>query len=541
LGFGYSPHLNIWIKVEIFNNSNDKITKIIEYESALTSSVEFFDNLIPIKWDGYNIGGVKESIFPYVKITLKPKEKKTIYIKAHSDITTLIVKLNLLNKDYFLKKEQKHQFILAFFLGAIIVIISYNFIIFITTRNIRYLLYVLFFLSISFHNFLYKGIAKIFIEGETLRQIMDYATFIVALPALFIVLFTQHMLELKTNYPKLNKIINYATITFIIATLLAFFLELHKLRSLFVIIYLLFGLYATIYAFIHKNRQAKFIIIGWFFYITSALLMYLSSLGIFEYTKYCPYYVSIALILEALVFSLSLADKIKQLEEENIKKEKEQKKELEKLVKIRTKELEKALDEKELLLKELNHRVKNSIQTILTFLRMQIRKNDDQKTIKILNAIKDRVYSIDKLYELLHIQDDIYYIRPYEYFSLLTDYLESNFYEIEADINIDVDINLKLKSNIAIYLGFILNEALTNSFKYAFKQNSNNKIDIKLKKVNKKYIFIIKDNGIGYNINNIKKSIGLTIIETIALEQLEGSLKIETKNGVTIQIIWSEK
>jgi len=533
--------MNIWIKIEIFNNSNDKIVKIIEYENALTSSVEFFDGLVPIKWDGYNIGGIKDSIYPYAQISLNPKEKKTIFIKAHSDITTLIVKLNLLNKDYFIKKEQKHQFILAFFLGAIIVIISYNFIIFITTKNIRYLLYVLFFLSISFHNFLYKGIAKIFIAGETLRDIMQYTTFIVAMPALFIVLFTQHILDLKKYYPKLNKTINIATFIFIISTILAYMLELHQLRSFFVIIYLLFGLYSTIYAFIKKNRQAKFIVTGWFFYISSALFMYLSSLGVFEYTKYIPYYVSIALILEALVFSLSLADKIKQLEEENIKKEKEQKKELEKLVKLRTKELEKALDEKELLLEELNHRVKNSIQTILSFLRMQIKKTDNEKTIKILKGISNRIYSIDKLYELLHLNESKNYINPYDYFTLLADNLERNFYNIDVDIDIYVDTNLTFKSEVAIFLGFILNEAITNSYKYAFKQNSNNKIIITLKKENNRYILLIKDNGIGYNINSVKKSVGLKLIETIALEQLEGNLSINTTNGVAIKITWSDK
>ena len=255
LGLGYSPPLNLWIKVEITNSSNDTITKILEYENALTSSIEFFsaNPIMPLKWDGLLVGGIKDTIYPYLELTFEPQETKIIYIKAHSDITTLIAKLNLLNKDVFLKKEQKRQFILAFFLGALTLIIIYNFIFYIFTRYIRYLYYVLFFVTITLHNILYQGVAKLFIPANILQKILEFVPLIVALPVLFLVLFTQSVLELPKYYPRLNKILNIATIIFIIVTIIVYIFNMHTLRSIFVIIYLSIAFSIVVYSFFKKK------------------------------------------------------------------------------------------------------------------------------------------------------------------------------------------------------------------------------------------------------------------------------------------------
>jgi len=97
-----------------------------------------------------------------------------------------------------------------------------------------------------------------------------------------------------------------------------------------------------------------------------------------------------------------------------------------------------------------------------------------------------------------------------------------------------------LNSEYIVYCGLIVNEAVTNAFKYAFKNRSDGKIEVSLYEQKDKYHLSIKDNGNGFK-DNSKNSLGLYIIEILATIQLEGSLNIKKDNGVKIDIIWEKK
>ena len=547
LGFGYSPDLTVWVKFQLENKSDKKIDKIIEYANPLTTDVTFFDpQSNQTHKDGLiHISPNRESLNPIFAITLEPHSSKTFYIKAYSHIITLIVSVNLWDKKSFYSHEIKHQFILAMFFGAMGIIILYNFLIYWGTREISYLYYVLFFVSIAIHHILYLGLAGLYLlSAHAVALTVEFSAIFVALPALFLALFTQNILELK-QYPKINKLLTYYLTIFPILIIFFHIMELHKYKNLFSIVLAIFLFFIIIYSVWRRNRQAYFLIVGWSLSIISAVLMYLSSLGVFNIFSSFPYYAEFALISESLIFSFLLADKIKELRREKItiqenfiSYQKEEKKKLSNMVIEKTEALNESLLEKELLLKELNHRVKNSIQTIVSFLRLQIDEIEERKTQQILMNIENRILSISHLYALLYTKENICFVNTHEYFSLLLQDIETSYAMPHIKIELKTEVNLS--SEYAIYCGFILNETITNSLQHAFVGRDSGDILIYLKKEDDLYRLSLYDNGIGYNENNNSDSLGLIIIETLVETQLQGKLSIDSKNGTKIEIEWRD-
>ncbi len=545
LGFGYSPDFTVWIKFTLENNSDKKINKIIEYANPLTTDITFFDpkfnrsikdGLIYIKQD-------RDSLNPIFTITLQPHSSRIFYIKASSYITTLILKIHLWNKNIFYKNEIKHQFILAMFFGAMSVIILYNLLIYLGTREVSYLYYVLFFIGITIHHVIYKGVASLYIFSPDLMvRTVELSSFIVAIPTFFLAFFVKSILELN-KYPKLNQALTHYLTIFPIFIILLDWLELYSYRNLFSVFLLILLFFIIIYTFLKKDRSAYFLLLGWILFITSGTFMYLSSLGVFNIFSYIPYYTEFSLIGESLLFSISLADKIKQLHKEKIilqdsliSHQKKEKRKLSNMVELKTKELNESLIEKEILLKELNHRVKNNIQTIVSFLRLQIDDIDDKKTQKILTNLENRIMSISHLYNMLYTKNNISFVNTYEYFSLLIEDIEIS-YEMPY-INIKIQTNINITSQYALYCGFIINEAITNSLQHAFINKKDGNIFINLKKDKNIYKLSISDDGSGYKEDFNRDSLGLVIIETLVVTQLQGELKVNSKKGVNMQIEW---
>jgi two-component sensor histidine kinase len=306
-------------------------------------------------------------------------------------------------------------------------------------------------------------------------------------------------------------------------------------------ILLAYLLVVTMYALHHNNRQTRYTIVGWVVFFSSALFMYLSSLGIYDIFSTYPYYTEFALLVEAIAFSYSLADKYKQVQQEKlyvqkqfINYQKEETQRLSSMVKEKTLDLEKSLNEKKLLLKELNHRVKNSMQTIISFVRLQKNDTQLQEIQNILSNLENKIFAINDLYALLHTSNNVSTINANTYFALLIKNIQKSFNHPKVDIHLDA--NIILDSDNAVYCGFILNEALTNAYQHAFLEDYG-RVNITLKQEDTHYFLTIEDNGIGYT-HTETTTLGLLIIDTLARIQLEGNIEISTFNGVKIKISW---
>ena len=452
---------------------------------------------------------------------------------------------NLWEPEAFFNHAIRMRSMLALFFGAMFVIIVYNLIIYFVTREISYLYYVLFFAAITLHQFNYRGVLAIALPQETIETVVKLAAFVVAAPVFFLMLFTREILDLA-QYSRLNRLLNYLLVLYPSGILLAYLMKLYSLRAVLSIGMLFVLFIITLYALWRRNRQAPYLAVGWALFWLASLLMYLANTGLYDIFNTVPFFTELVLVIEALIFALSLAMMIRQINRERfetqqkyIALQEEKEHQLTQKVAERTRELDRSLQEKDLLLKELNHRVKNSIQTIVSFLRLQIDETRDTATQRTLSNIENRILSINHLYALLNTRETLTHIDANTYFGLLADTIRNSF--PHTDISITIDAQVQLPASEAVHCGFILNEALTNVLQHAFVDDQAGQIRILLTQESDLYRMEIRDNGRGFDSTKRHDSLGLTIMESLATYQLKGTFNIRSDNGTSVIIQWKEK
>jgi len=197
------------------------------------------------------------------------------------------------------------------------------------------------------------------------------------------------------------------------------------------------------------------------------------------------------------------------------------------------------LDEKEWLLKEIHHRVKNNMQTVISLLNSQSAYLDNDMALSAIKISQHRIHSMSLIHQKLYNSENISTINMPNYIKELVEYLKESFslgqrirFEIKAD-------PLELDVAQAIPLGLILNEAITNSIKYAFPEDQTGIITVKLEKSGDgNYLLEISDNGIGMNTDikdSTQNSFGMRLIKGLS-EDLEARFFMESNNGTTLKV-----
>jgi len=198
--------------------------------------------------------------------------------------------------------------------------------------------------------------------------------------------------------------------------------------------------------------------------------------------------------------------------------------------------LERENDTKKTMLQEIHHRIKNNLQVVNSLLRMQASKTND---VDIKNAFKEtqsRVLSIAKLHEKMYNSGDFKNINAKEHISLLVKDIIEN-YTVGTKVSLKLDLEeLLFDSKIMMPLSLIINEIMTNSLKYAFNNEEDATITVRLKQLSAtKNELYIADNGIGYDIEKEKKGLGTKLIQSLT-KQISGTILQNTKNGTSITI-----
>lgn len=231
-------------------------------------------------------------------------------------------------------------------------------------------------------------------------------------------------------------------------------------------------------------------------------------------------------------------------EKHRVKKETEFKIRLETLVNEKTQQLLKEKEEKEVLLKEIHHRVKNNLQVINSLISIQAGYTTDPRAIELFEECKNRIKSMALIHEKLYESKDLSNINVKDYINNLIAYLIRT-YQLEK--NITTNINLKEENfniDTIIPLGLIINEIISNSLKYAFAEKDGDCIiSINIEITNDNFFeMIIGDNGIGMpreKFDDNQSTLGIELIK-ILTEQLSGSVKLLQKDGTYYQIIFKE-
>lgn len=203
------------------------------------------------------------------------------------------------------------------------------------------------------------------------------------------------------------------------------------------------------------------------------------------------------------------------------------------------KQLKLALKEKEILIKEIHHRVKNNLMIISSLLDIQSRYLKDKESIEVFKDSQNRALSMAIIHELLYQSSDLKSIELVKFINSLSKELfraygiESRL--IKLEINVD-DVNLDIDT--AIPLGLITNELITNSLKYAFPEGESGEIKVDFHSLNDHYEFTVKDNGVGFpaelDFHNTD-SLGLKLV-TILTDQIEGVIELDRSEGTFFKI-----
>lgn len=201
--------------------------------------------------------------------------------------------------------------------------------------------------------------------------------------------------------------------------------------------------------------------------------------------------------------------------------------------------LERQNTEKEFLLKEIHHRVKNNLGIVSSLLDLQAAKMKDPKAIEAIEESRNRVYSMSMIHQKLYQGKNLSSIEMKEYFINLSKHILDSF-GVEKLIEFDYELDdIELDVDSAIPLGLIVNELLTNSFKHAFPNEKKGKIKIMFQKTgNEKYALEVIDDGIGSN-NKTGEPLGTgfgTLLIDLLVKQLDGSLSIFNESGTRVKI-----
>jgi PAS domain S-box-containing protein len=191
--------------------------------------------------------------------------------------------------------------------------------------------------------------------------------------------------------------------------------------------------------------------------------------------------------------------------------------------------LKKMVEEKEWLLKEVNHRVKNNLQIITSILNLQINQMPDPKLVPVMREFQNRFYALSSIYSSLYHSEADEEIDISSYLKDLTHNLFVSYSDPQKRITIDCETSrIFLDYDHAITCGLIVNELVSNSIKYAFPNEKTGKIKVTLKQTGKKVTLEVSDNGVGIKQKTSKKqrvSLGLQLVDSLVTQLKDGEVK----------------
>jgi two-component sensor histidine kinase len=212
-----------------------------------------------------------------------------------------------------------------------------------------------------------------------------------------------------------------------------------------------------------------------------------------------------------------------------------------KIIRLQQVELNETIQEKEVLIKEIHHRVKNNLQVVSGLLQINSKKKTSNFNDILLQSQR-QINSMSLVHEMLYQKDNLTKIHGGEYLKKLTKSLLSSYPQKKIKTQINA-ANYDIHIDIASPLGLILNELITNSMKHGFKNKTQGEIIIELKKENGNFTFTYFDNGIGVkNIDQLKvtNSFGYRLIKSLS-EEIKATFNILNDNGLKYIFKFLEK
>lgn len=468
--------------------------------------------------------------FPAFNIPIKNLRDSVIYIKITSR-WSLFTAITLKAIKPFNKERVNYYFLAGLLIGGITLLGFYNLFLFFSTSDYSYLLYVIsLFSTILSQGYIY-GFLGPYLSPEFTEVTFRIPLFLMANTAIFGCLFTIRFLEIK----KTSKFLYYALIFIIAMALFDVCLELlnlyylsRKINILLVISVAIVIFSSSLYSLIKGQKIALYFTLAWTFYLLGIAVYSLKTIGIIPTNNFTTYLMPIGTFMEVVLLSFALGHKYKLIQTEKNRLELQTREDLEILVKEQTISLQTSLKEKEILLKEVHHRVKNNLQIIISLLDLQVASLDDIKNKEIIRQSKSRVYSMSLIHQKLYQSNNLAQVNIKNYLEELFIYLQNSYILTSEKISYVSTIESKeLSITQSVPIGLIVNELLSNSFKHAVQKDINNVIKVSFSFHQNIGVLEIADSGLGFDENEkqqgVKKSLGLFLIKSLT-KQLKATI-----------------
>lgn len=537
INIGMSPKV-IWIEFTLHNNSEKPIQKTLVLSSPMLENISLYkkESLgIPILNGRANRPEKHTTLFYHYDIKLKATTSQQYYLRVQSDYTPVDFSLTLQDEENYLKADISEQLIAVMLVSIILALMLYNFLVSIYTRDKSYLYYSIYLFVLIGQQMSYLGLTQIYLPATFNEIDMQIPNLKGALLIVSSALFAISFLKIDTM-PMLYKIYKLFISVAIVNVCISFLFDIRSMYTMAIIaiVYVAFTLIAGIISYLRGNRQARFFIAGFLLLFISYMMLATDALGITSVVHEYRSILAWATAIDALILSLAFADRYvilqnqKEIADQLILYEIQNR---EKIVQAevisKTAQLNQMVKTKEILIKEVHHRVKNNLQLILSIIRLQNDEIEDAMRTKKLTNLENRVNAIAKTYILLLSNDNLEDIDMKMYIeSLLMDIDETCACK-KCNIDIKVDVNAIVPLKESVYVGLIINELVTNAYKYAF-DTGKGIIVVTLAQNKNSYILTIEDNGKGYTPDKESSTLGLQLIQTLIYEQLEGDMEQHT-------------
>ena len=401
------------------------------------------------------------------------------------------------------------------FFGALSMLILYNFINYLVLKSNTYTDYLFFHTLVFLLMLSLSGLA--FSKNHFFSYNIDNIPVVLFLLAsLSFSSFTRNFLELKAKSPKLNKLIINLQFVNLFFFALSFLERQEQLLITvgmsFIIVLLLTLMGIGIYlSFVQKRRNAQFYTLGFLPILSSLTYAFFAYLNHSSIGENIIYVLELSILIEAAVFSFAISYRYGQS-------------------KIR-------LRQNELLFKELSHRVKNNLQSIISILSLQKSRMKDAEVKEQLNETIKRVRSISLIHEKLQHSELINRVNMQEFFtSLIEEFSQVN---PEVKFQLECEKNLDLSVEKLTPLALIINELITNSMKHAFETSKSPLITLGFSKKEAFYYFNYSDNGSGFK-EEVKESLGTLLINTLSKSQLKGEFSVKSEKNYHFALSFKE-
>ncbi|MEN8304091.1 MAG: 7TM diverse intracellular signaling domain-containing protein [Campylobacterota bacterium] len=549
----------VWIYLKLADRTLLEEAHVVQFIYPLHDHIEVHKFLHGKKVESYSTGDKTpfetrklkshEFAIPY---TIPKGETLEIIFKIDSQ-SSLNIGIDHMTQEAYYYKETRKIFVLSSYYGAVLIMVLYNLILYFMIREKIYRHYVEFHFANLFLQLGLNGLGFQYIYPELPQLNSYFIPVIYALTNYYAIIFSVSFLRINDLLPRGSawlSLFAWLSLLFVLLSFIAPYVFVIKGITVLSLISAIWLFLTSIYICRrYGSSESKFFLTAWGIFLTGAMIEEAMYLGLVPMNNFSLHAAQIGALVELALFSFALAYryntvfvKLQKTKDDlrSLNKDLE-KRVMESIENLHDKhhQLTLEVENKKILLREIYHRVKNNLQIMTGLLSLQVMRMVESPTKRMFDETIQHIKAMAILHEKLYQLDDMNDVDMQTYIQSLVDDLQQSF-SLE-DLQCEIDCNtIHLDLEMAVPIGLIINEVISNTFKYAFKEGEKNKaIALTLLAAESGKMHLkIGDNGQGADRERLEKGFGFKLIQTLVSNQLKGEFETVNRQGLYYEIMF---